>query len=228
MNENMMRRMFNSIGLASLVMVTLHGASNAAPKSDQSLAKVQPEKSVVFVKADAQKEFQIAAAAQDNGDGGEKKKRNAGRSPDKVYKEDGKYFLKDSDLPTYNQNEEGKWDWLTFNGNRRYHAECHVCHGPLGLGSSFAPALAKSLKTLSYEQFREVVVNGRIVPQADGSANSMPSFGNNKNVACFLDDFYVYLKARADGALGKIAHTQMKKEAKSDEIREEEAECFDG
>ena len=210
------------------MVVTVQGAGFAAPKGDQSVVKAQPVNSVVFVKNDTQKEFQIAQAAEEKADGEEKTVRNAGRSPDKVYKEDGKYFLKETDDPTYNQNEKGEWDWLTFNGNRRYHAECHVCHGPLGLGSSFAPALAKSLKTLSYTQFREVVVNGRSVPQADGSVNSMPSFGNNKNVACFLDDFYVYLKARADGALGKIAHTQMKKEAKSDEIREEEAECFDG
>ncbi len=37
-------------------------------------------------------------------------------------------------------------DWYTYNGYRRYHSECHVCHGPNGLGSSYAPALAKSLE----------------------------------------------------------------------------------
>lgn len=30
----------------------------------------------------------------------------------------------------------------------------------------------------------------------------MPAFGTNKNVMCYLDDIYVYLRARADGALG--------------------------
>ena len=34
-------------------------------------------------------------------------------------------------------------DWATYNGYRRYHGECHVCHGPNGLGSTYAPALAE-------------------------------------------------------------------------------------
>ena len=151
-----------------------------------------------------------------------------------IYEEDGKYFDKD-DNPTWSytlkkDEKTGKevkvWDWLTYNGNRRYHAECHVCHGPLGLGSSFAPALAESLKSLSYEDFRNVVVNGRIVPQADGSSNVMPKFGANNNVMCFLDDFYVYLKARADGVLGPIPIQNMQREGKSKEIRDEEYSCF--
>lgn len=183
-----MRRVFTSIGLASVLFVSVHA---------------------------------VSIAAEDGASNGAVYK-----SPGETYKEDGKYFLKESDNPIYNKNDKDEWDWLTFNGNRRYHAECHVCHGPLGLGSSFAPALATSLKTLTYEKFRDVVVNGRSVKQPDGSVNSMPSFGNNKNVMCFLDDFYLYLKARADGVLGPIPHRVMKKEAKSKEIREEEAECF--
>ena len=150
---------------------------------------------------------------------------NDSKLADGKYKEDGKYFDK-NDEPTYNKNDKDQWDWLSFNGNRRYHAECHVCHGPLGLGSSFAPALATSLKTMSYDDFRDVVTNGRSVKQSDGSSNVMPSFGTNKNVMCFLDDFYVYLKARADGAMGPVFHRNLKKEAKAKEIREEESACF--
>src|SRR5262245_49729585 len=56
---------------------------------------------------------------------------------------------------------DGTVDWPTFNGYRRYHASCHVCHGPDGLGSSFGPALADSLKTQPFEKFMEVVVNGK-------------------------------------------------------------------
>ena len=29
----------------------------------------------------------------------------------------------------------------------------------------------------------------------------MPALGDNPNVRCYLDDIYVYLKARADGVL---------------------------
>ncbi len=37
--------------------------------------------------------------------------------------------------------EDGKVDFGTYNGYRRYHSFCHVCHGPDALGSSYAPAL---------------------------------------------------------------------------------------
>ena len=36
---------------------------------------------------------------------------------------------------------DGKVDLATYNGYRRYHSSCHVCHGPDALGSSYAPAL---------------------------------------------------------------------------------------
>jgi hypothetical protein len=31
--------------------------------------------------------------------------------------------------------------------------------------------------------------------------NVMPAFGDNPNVACYMDDIYVYLRARADDAV---------------------------
>ena len=39
---------------------------------------------------------------------------------------------------------DGKVDKGTYNGYRRYHASCHTCHGPDGLGSSYAPNLVES------------------------------------------------------------------------------------
>ncbi|WP_282606035.1 c-type cytochrome, methanol metabolism-related [Pelagibius sp. Alg239-R121] len=136
--------------------------------------------------------------------------------------EDGKYFDAD-DNPTYKIGEDGTVDWFTYSGFRRYHSECHVCHGPDALGSSFAPGLAESLNTMDYEGFLEVVINGR--EKVGASDNSkMPSFGVNRNVICYLDDIYVYLKARSDGALDR--GRPRKKEAKSDATREEENECL--
>jgi methanol metabolism-related c-type cytochrome len=123
--------------------------------------------------------------------------------PKKPAREDqGKYF-DEKDVPTYNVKEDGTVDWYTFSGYRRYHAECHVCHGPNGLGSTYAPALTESLKNLDYQQFVEVIIQGRKVERA-GQQSVMPSFGENNNVACYLDDLYVYLRARSDGALGPI------------------------
>jgi methanol metabolism-related c-type cytochrome len=114
---------------------------------------------------------------------------------------DGKYFLPDGS-PTYNVKPDGTVDWYTFSGFRRYHSECHVCHGPDGLGSSYAPNLTESLKTLSYEDFQTTVINGK--KDVNAAQNKvMPAFGTNKNVFCYLDDIYVYLKARSDGAVGR-------------------------
>jgi methanol metabolism-related c-type cytochrome len=98
--------------------------------------------------------------------------------------------------------QDGKVDQGTFNGWRRYHASCHTCHGPDGLGSSYAPNLVDSMKTLSYEDFVEVVINGR-ENVTTGQQNVMPAFGMVQDVAIYIDDLYAYLQARADGVLGR-------------------------
>jgi methanol metabolism-related c-type cytochrome len=102
----------------------------------------------------------------------------------------------------YTVQDGNKVDASTYNGYRRYHASCHTCHGPDGLGSSYAPNLTDSLKTLTYDQFTEVVINGR-QNLAGGQEKVMPAFGNVEDVATYIDDLYAYLKARADGALGR-------------------------
>lgn len=97
---------------------------------------------------------------------------------------------------------DGKVDQGTYNGYRRYHASCHVCHGPDGLGSSYAPNLTDSLKRLSQDDFNEVVINGR--KNVTGSQQSvMPSFGEVQDVAMYIEDIYAYLKARSDGVLDR-------------------------
>jgi mono/diheme cytochrome c family protein len=67
--------------------------------------------------------------------------------PTAVKDENGKYLDKDG-TPTYKISSDGTVDWYTYSGFRRYHSDCHVCHGPDGEGSSYAPALANSLKTM--------------------------------------------------------------------------------
>jgi methanol metabolism-related c-type cytochrome len=110
-----------------------------------------------------------------------------------------------TDYPSYKFSPEkpyffqdGKVDFGTYNGFRRYHSECHVCHGPAGLGSSYAPALMNSMQILTFDQFVTVVIQGR-----KGLDNRvMPSFATNMNVLPFVNDIYGYLKARADGVIG--------------------------
>jgi methanol metabolism-related c-type cytochrome len=121
----------------------------------------------------------------------------AGQSAKK--EKDGKWETADGN-PTYNITGDGTVDWYTFSGFRRYHSECHVCHGPDGEGSTYAPGLLGPLKTTSYEDFMQVVASGREVVRAD-KQSKMPALGDNRNVMCYIDDIYVYLKARADGVL---------------------------
>jgi methanol metabolism-related c-type cytochrome len=97
---------------------------------------------------------------------------------------------------------DGKVDKGTYNGYRRYGDACLRCHGPDGVGSSYAPNLTESLKRLSYEQFTEVVINGRQNLGA-GQEKVMPGFGEVQDVAMYIDDIYAYLQARADGVVGR-------------------------
>jgi len=121
--------------------------------------------------------------------------------PTAVKSENGKYLDKEGN-PTFKIASDGSVDWYTYSGFRRYHSECHVCHGPDGMGSSYAPALKDSLKTMSYADFLAVVAAGR-KNVSSSQDNVMPSFGDNKNVVCYLDDIYVYLRARASDAVGR-------------------------
>ncbi len=131
-----------------------------------------------------------------------------------VKEEGGKYFDANGD-PTYKISPDGKVDWYTFSGFRRFNGTCDVCHGPDGAGSSFGPDLTQALKSLDYSQFVATVSGGkRDVNTAQTLV--MPAFGTNKNVMCYLDDIYVYLRARSDGAMGRgrpKSHEPKSKEA---------------
>src|SRR4051812_36228394 len=102
--------------------------------------------------------------------------------PKAVKSEDGKYFDKDGD-PTYKIAADGTVDWYTYSGYRRYHSECHVCHGPDGEGSTYAPALKNSVKSMSYGDFLGVVASGRKnTPTAKKTV--WPASANTPNAAC--------------------------------------------
>jgi methanol metabolism-related c-type cytochrome len=139
------------------------------------------------------------------------------------YQEAGRWMTVDG-VPTYKIEEDGTVDWATFSGFRRYHSECHVCHGPDGEGSSYAPALKKSALTLDYYDFIGIVASGR---QKVGAAENsvMPALGTNPNVMCYLDDIYVYLKARGTNAVDR--GRPAKKATKSDEFAAAEASCME-
>ncbi len=146
-------------------------------------------------------------------------------APDNVAaatEEEGRHFTADG-VPTFSIEADGAVDWPTYSGFRRYHAECHVCHGPDGEGSTYAPALKASALNMDYYDFVAVVAQGRQKVNA-AETSVMPSFGTNPNVMCYLDDIYVYLKARGADAIprGRPA----KKVAKPDAIRLAEESCL--
>ena len=91
------------------------------------------------------------------------------------------------------------------------------------MGSTYAPALKDSLKTMSYADFLGVVASGR-QNVSTSQENVMPSFGNNRNVVCYLDDLYVYLRARANGAVGR--GRPAKHEEKTPAVQKQEDDCM--
>lgn len=104
--------------------------------------------------------------------------------------------------PTYKIGKDGAVDWGSFVGFLRYNDTCLRCHGPDGAGSSYAPDLTEALKNINYSQFIAFVAGG--IKQVNASQNLvMPSFANDKNVMCFVQEIYTYLRARSTGAIGR-------------------------
>ena len=137
--------------------------------------------------------------------------------------ENGRWYNAD-DLPTF-KVEDGVVDFATFNGFRRYHAECHVCHGPDGEGSTYAPALKRSAMRMDYYDFYAAVASG--IQKVGASDNQvMPAFGTNPNVMCYLDDIYTYLRARGTDAIPRARPAQ--RADKSEAYTEAEANCMEG
>jgi methanol metabolism-related c-type cytochrome len=138
--------------------------------------------------------------------------------------DDGVRSFNSDDVPTFSIADDGTVDWPTFSGYRRYHADCHVCHGPDGEGSSYAPALKASAMRMDYYDFVGVVASGR---QKVGAAENqvMPAFGTNPNVMCYIDDIWTYLRARGAEAIprGRPA----KRADKSDAFAEAEKACME-
>jgi mono/diheme cytochrome c family protein len=74
-------------------------------------------------------------------------------------------------------------------------AACDRCHGANQEGL-VGPSLLTSLKTLSKDDFTQVVAKGRPNTQ-------MVAFSGNAEVMKNMDQLYAYLKGRSDGAITK-------------------------
>ena len=121
--------------------------------------------------------------------------------PKPVTESNGLWTDKDG-APTYNIAKDGTVDWGTFVGFLRYNDTCLRCHGPDGAGSSYAPDLTQALQQITYSQFIADVAGG-IKAVNTAQQLVMPAFAEDKNVMCFIQEIYSYLRARSTGGLGR-------------------------
>lgn len=125
--------------------------------------------------------------------------------------------------PTYIVGADGKADWYAWRGYKKYMANCMQCHGPDGLGSSFAPNLVDQLQDLSYYDFAGIIVSGQQNKWNPSGNSIMPAWGEDPNVMCSMDAIYIYLRARADGVVGR---GEPKRIANNKPAQEEEYSCL--
>ena len=83
----------------------------------------------------------------------------------------------------------------TYRGFEIYLDNCAKCHGH-GTGVSVSPAADLTHTRIDYEKFHFTLYHGH-----DGDLGVMPSWKGNCDVMPRIDDLYLYLKARSDGAL---------------------------
>lgn len=99
-----------------------------------------------------------------------------------------------ADKAPYKVAEGNKVDAQTLSGWKTWRAmACERCHGAAQEGM-VGPSLVNSLRLLSKDEFKAVVLKGRI-------EKGMPNFDGSKMVSDNIDNLYAYLKGRSDGAI---------------------------
>ncbi|SFU83097.1 c-type cytochrome [Halomonas korlensis] len=93
----------------------------------------------------------------------------------------------------------GKVDQGTYDGYIAYTRSCMACHGPDGLGSSFAPSLIQAAERRSFGDFSHTVASGLEIQPG----RVMPSFADDEYVLNNIENIYSYMKARGAGDLGR-------------------------
>ncbi|NIC07954.1 c-type cytochrome [Billgrantia bachuensis] len=120
--------------------------------------------------------------------------------------------------------EDGKVDPDTYEGYIIYTRVCMACHGPDGLGSSFAPNLVRAVERRGWENFAGTIASGREVQPGQ----VMPSFADDPNVMGNIPKIFSYLRARGEGGLGrgrpKIIESMQEQDEESAEKGAEEEE----
>lgn len=95
--------------------------------------------------------------------------------------------------------EDGKVDPNTYEGYLVYTRACMACHGPDGLGSSFAPSLIAMAERRGWADFASTIAAGRdVLP-----GQVMPSFADDPYVMRNIPNIFSYMRARGEGGLGR-------------------------
>jgi cytochrome c553 len=81
-------------------------------------------------------------------------------------------------------------------GYRRFNGVCSHCHGPDGVGSTFAPSLVD--RPIYPETFRAAILQG-----SRTGASVMRGFADDPNVVPYIDAIRTYLDARQRGLIGR-------------------------
>lgn len=97
----------------------------------------------------------------------------------------------------YTVVDGNKVDESTFTGFNVYTGSCMACHGPDGLGSSFAPSLIRAAERRTFEIFAQTIAGGRSLQPG----LVMPSFAQDARVMGHIEDIWNYLGARYEGGL---------------------------
>lgn len=119
--------------------------------------------------------------------------------------------------------EDGKVDPGTYEGYLVYTRACAACHGPDGLGSSFAPNLIRVVERRGWENFAGTIAAGREVQPGQ----VMPSFADDPYVMGNIPNLFSYLRARGEGGLGRGRPRiieSMQEEAEPEKAEQEKAE----
>jgi cytochrome c553 len=99
-----------------------------------------------------------------------------------------------ADDAPYKVVDGNKVDANTLKGWRTWRAlACERCHGAKQEGL-VGPSLIERLKVLSKDEFKSVVLNGRV-------DKGMPNFSSSPQVVENIDYLYAYLKGRSDGKI---------------------------
>ncbi|MGR2740010.1 c-type cytochrome [Billgrantia sp. Q4P2] len=119
--------------------------------------------------------------------------------------------------------EEGKVDPDTYQGYIAYTRSCMACHGPDGLGSSFAPNLIRAVERRGWENFAGTIASGREVQPGQ----VMPSFADDPYVMGNIPKIFSYMRARGEGGLGRgrpqIIESMQEQDEENDERGKTEA-----